>query len=74
MWFFSDIQGMLWIRGNRVWKHILQEKIESSTDILKRILQPVVGIEEVIAWSLNDPEPYVLMDWLCHGDTFKDHT
>ncbi|KAI3930531.1 hypothetical protein MKX01_036977 [Papaver californicum] len=39
-----------------------REKIESSTDILKSILQPVVDVEEEIAWPPRDPEALVQME------------
>lgn len=40
----------------------LQEKIESSTDILKAILKPVVHVEEEISWPPRDPEALKLME------------
>ena len=41
---------------------ILQEKIESATDILKDILKPVVDEVEEIAWPPRDPEALKLME------------
>ncbi|XP_057966142.1 uncharacterized protein LOC131156458 [Malania oleifera] len=42
--------------------HKTNEKIESSTDILKEILKPVVGEGEEIAWPPRDPEALKLME------------
>ncbi|KAI3933693.1 hypothetical protein MKW92_030116 [Papaver armeniacum] len=39
-----------------------REKIESSTDILKSILRPVVDVEEEIAWPPRDPKALVQME------------
>lgn len=44
---------------------ILQEKIESATDILKEILKPVVDEVEEIAWPPRDPEALKLMEKVC---------
>lgn len=43
----------------------LQEKIESATDVLKAILNPVVDEEEEITWPPRDPEALVLMQKVC---------
>ncbi|KAJ4716589.1 Laminin subunit alpha-1 [Melia azedarach] len=42
--------------------HKTHEKIESSTDILKAILKPVVHVEEEISWPPRDPEALKLME------------
>ncbi|OVA06175.1 Oxidoreductase-like [Macleaya cordata] len=42
--------------------HKTNEKIESATDILKKILQPVVDAVEEISWPPRDPEALVLME------------
>ncbi|CAK9315930.1 unnamed protein product [Citrullus colocynthis] len=42
--------------------HKTKEKIESSTDILKEILKPVVDDVEEIAWPPRDPEALKLME------------
>ncbi|WCJ40917.1 hypothetical protein M5689_021815 [Euphorbia peplus] len=39
-----------------------KEKIESSTDVLKEILEPVVHEEEEIQWPPRDPEALKLME------------
>lgn len=44
---------------------ILQEKIESATDILKEILKPVVDEVEEITWPPRDPEALKLMEKVC---------
>lgn len=41
---------------------VLQEKIESSTDVLEGILKPVVGEEEEIPWPPRDPEALKIME------------
>lgn len=40
----------------------LQEKIESSTDVLKEILKPVMDEVEEISWPPRDPESLILME------------
>ncbi|KAK6136710.1 hypothetical protein DH2020_029538 [Rehmannia glutinosa] len=41
--------------------HKTNEKIESATDVLKAILNPVVDEEEEITWPPRDPEALILM-------------
>lgn len=43
----------------------MQEKIESSTDILKDILKPVTDEEEEISWPPKDPQSLILMEKVC---------
>lgn len=43
----------------------MQEKIESATDVLKAILNPVVHEEEEISWPPRDPEALKLMEKVC---------
>jgi hypothetical protein len=40
----------------------LQEKINSSTDVLKEILKPVVDEVEEVIWPPRDPEVLKLME------------
>ncbi|XP_010263854.1 PREDICTED: uncharacterized protein LOC104602014 isoform X4 [Nelumbo nucifera] len=42
--------------------HKTNEKIESSTDVLKEILKPVVHEAEEISWPPRDPETLILME------------
>ncbi|KAJ8767252.1 hypothetical protein K2173_013649 [Erythroxylum novogranatense] len=42
--------------------HKTKEKIESSTDILKAVLKPVVDEEEETSWPPRDPEALKLME------------
>ncbi|KAK7849821.1 hypothetical protein CFP56_002290, partial [Quercus suber] len=42
--------------------HKTKEKIESSTDVLKEILKPVVDEVEEVRWPPRDPEALVLME------------
>ncbi|KAK3006761.1 hypothetical protein RJ639_016202, partial [Escallonia herrerae] len=42
--------------------HKTREKIESSTDVLKEILKPVVDEVEEIHWPPQDPEALILME------------
>ncbi|XP_021889307.1 uncharacterized protein LOC110808207 isoform X2 [Carica papaya] len=42
--------------------HLLQEKIESATDVLKAILKPVVDEVEEIQWPPRDPSAIKLME------------
>lgn len=42
--------------------HKTNEKIESSTDVLKEILKPVVHEEEEISWPPRDPDALKLME------------
>ncbi|KAK2978270.1 hypothetical protein RJ640_017121, partial [Escallonia rubra] len=42
--------------------HKTREKIESSTDVLKEILKPVVDEVEEIHWPPRDPEALILME------------
>lgn len=44
---------------------IMQEKIESSTDILKDILKPVTDEEEEMSWPPKDPQSLILMEKVC---------
>lgn len=41
---------------------LLQEKIESATDVLKEILKPVVAEAEEVPWPPRDPEALKLME------------
>lgn len=43
----------------------LQEKIDSSTDVLKAILEPVLDEVEEISWPVRDPEALSLMEKVC---------
>ncbi|ONK71875.1 uncharacterized protein A4U43_C04F13280 [Asparagus officinalis] len=40
----------------------IEEKIESATDILKEILNPVVAEAEEVSWPPRDPEALILME------------
>ncbi|ONK63146.1 uncharacterized protein A4U43_C07F11890 [Asparagus officinalis] len=42
--------------------HKTNEKIESKTDILKEILNPVVAEAEEVSWPPRDPEALILME------------
>ncbi|XP_020242121.1 uncharacterized protein LOC109820400 [Asparagus officinalis] len=42
--------------------HKTNEKIESATDILKEILNPVVAEAEEVSWPPRDPEALILME------------
>ncbi|KAJ7967264.1 Laminin subunit alpha-1 [Quillaja saponaria] len=42
--------------------HKTKEKIESSTDVLKGILKPVIDDVEEIAWPPRNPEALILME------------
>ena len=43
----------------------LQEKIDSSTNVLKEILKPVVDEVEETPWPPRDPEALKLMQKVC---------
>jgi len=45
--------------------HALQEKIESSTDVLKGVLKPVIDEEGEIPWPPRDPQAVTLMEKVC---------
>ncbi|ONK68033.1 uncharacterized protein A4U43_C05F6490 [Asparagus officinalis] len=54
----------------------MREKIESVTDILKEILNPIVSEAEEVSWPPRDPEALILMEKIntCNGfycDSFK---
>lgn len=40
----------------------MQEKIESSTDVLKEILRPIVDEVEEISWPPKNPDTLCLME------------
>lgn len=40
----------------------LKEKIESSTDVLKGVLKPVIDAEGEIPWPPRDPQALTLME------------
>lgn len=42
--------------------HKTNERIESATDVLKAILNPVVNSDEEISWPPRDPEALILME------------
>ncbi|XP_074585657.1 uncharacterized protein LOC141841391 isoform X1 [Curcuma longa] len=42
--------------------HKTNERIESATDVLKAILNPVVNGDEEISWPPRDPEALILME------------
>ncbi|XP_072968478.1 uncharacterized protein [Typha angustifolia] len=42
--------------------HKTNEKIESATDILKSILNPVMKADEEVSWPPRDPEALILME------------
>lgn len=49
-------------KNNSCEAFFFQERIESATDVLKAILNPVVDVAEEISWPPRDPEALILME------------